>query len=148
MANFGARRPLLAEQDIALFGYSVKAGGIDPVEIDILHESRMAKFPFEDITNDVQAAAMRALQGLEKKVDHFLVHFDVDVINHAEFPAVDVGHDPGLTLAQAEEAVSIFSGSDKAVGLVVAEFNAARDSDGTMANALIDVVERAITARP
>ena len=119
LTRFGTRYPLLEEQDIALFGYSVQAGGIDPAEIDILH-------------------------GLEKKVKHLLVHFDVDVIHYDEFPAVDVGHRPGLTLAQAKEAVSVFTSSKKAVGLVVAEFNAARDTDGTMAEALIGIIEEAI----
>lgn len=147
LTRFGTRYPLLEEQDIALFGYSVQAGGIDPAEIDILRESRMAKFPFEEITDDVQAAAIRALHGLEKKVKHLLVHFDVDVIHYDEFPAVDVGHRPGLTLAQAKEAVSVFTSSKKAVGLVVAEFNAARDTDGTMAKALIDIIEEAVVAQ-
>lgn len=146
LTHFGARYPLLEEPNIALFGYSIQAGGIDPPEIDILRKSRMAKFPFEDVTHDAQAAAIRALHGLERNVDHFLVHFDVDVINHDEFPAVDVGHRPGLTLAQAKEAVDVFTGSDKSVGLVIAEFNAARDTDGMMAEALIGIIEDAITA--
>ena len=107
----------------------------------------MAKFPFEEITDDVQAAAVRALHGLEKKVEHFLVHFDVDVINYDEFPAVDVGHRPGLTLAQAKEAVGVFTSSKKSVGLVVAEFNAAHDTDGALAEALIDIIEEAIVSK-
>ena len=147
LTKFGVRYPLLEEQNIALFGYSVQAGGIDPAEIDILRESRIAQFPFEEVTDDVRAAAIRALYGLEKKVEHLLVHFDVDVINYDEFPAVDVGHRPGLTLAQAKEAVSVFTNSKKAVGLVVAEFNAARDTHGTMAEALIDIIEEAIVSQ-
>jgi arginase len=147
LTKFGARYPLLEEQDIALFGYSVQAGGIDPAEIDLLRESRMAKFPFEEVTADAHATAIRALHGLEKKVKHLLVHFDVDVIHYDEFPAVDVGHRPGLTLAQAKEAVSVFTRSEKAVGLVVAEFNAARDTDGAMAEALIDIIAEAIVSQ-
>lgn len=148
LTKFGGRYPLLEEQDIALFGYSTQAGGIDSAEIDFLRVSRMAKFPYEDVTDDVQTAAIRALHVLEKQAGHLLVHFDVDVINHDEFPAVDVGHRPGLTLAQAKQAVGVFTGSKKAVGLVVAEFNAARDADGTMAEALIDIIEEAIASKP
>jgi arginase len=144
LTKFGERHPLLGEQSIALFGYSIKAGGIDPDEIDILEESRMAKFPLEAVADDVQAAAIRSLHGLEKRTEHFLVHFDVDVIDYDEFPAVDVGHKPGLTLVQAKEAVAVFTGSDKAVGLVVAEFNAVRDTHGTLAKTLIDIIEQAI----
>lgn len=147
LTGFGARYPLLREENIALFGYSVQAGGIDPAEIDILRKSRMAKFPFEDVTDDVRGAATRALHVLERRVKHFLVHLDVDVINYDEFPAVDFGHRPGLTLAQAREAVRVFTSSKKAVGLVVAEFNAARDTDGTMVEALIGIIEEAITSQ-
>ncbi|MDH3552751.1 MAG: arginase family protein, partial [Gammaproteobacteria bacterium] len=121
LRQFGTRCPLLEEQQIALFGYSVQAGGIDPAEIDILRNTQMAKFPLEDIDADVQTAAIQALQELESKSDHILVHFDVDVVDYDDFPAVDVPHKPGLALAQAQEALGVFVGSRKSVGLVVTE---------------------------
>lgn len=148
LAGFGPRCPLLQEQDVLLFGYSVMAGGIDDVEIEFLEKSRMEKFPLEDVTDDVQGAADRALQVLQRRVAHFLVHFDVDVINYDEFPAVDFGHRPGLSLAQARQAVRVFASSRQAVGLVVAEFNAAGDNKGTLAETLIGVIEEAVAARP
>ena len=147
LRNFGSRCPLLEEQQIALFGYSVQAGGIDPVEIDILQNTRMAKFPLEEISADVQTAAIHALQGLESKAEHILVHFDVDVVDYDDFPAVDVPHRPGLALAQAQEALGIFVGSRKSVGLVVTEFNAALDGDGNLAEILIGTIEKAIATQ-
>jgi arginase len=141
LSHFGSRCPLLAEQQIALFGYSAQAGGIDPVEIDILRNTQMAKFPLEEIDADVQTAAIRALQELESKAEHILVHFDVDVVDYGDFPAVDVPHRPGLALAQAQEALRIFVGSRRSVGLVVTEFNAAHDVDGTLAEKLIGTIE-------
>jgi arginase family enzyme len=50
-------------------------------------------------------------------------------------------------LAQAREALGIFAGSPKAVGLVVAEFNADHDADGTLARALVDTIEGAMAKR-
>ncbi|MHC4783132.1 MAG: arginase family protein [Planctomycetota bacterium] len=141
LRHFGSRCPLLAEQQIALFGYSEQAGGIDPVEIDILQNTQMAKFPLEEIDADVQAAAIRALQELESKADHILVHFDVDVVDYGDFPAVDVPHTPGLALAEAQKALRIFVGSQRSVGLVVTEFNAAHDGDGNLAEKLISTIE-------
>ncbi|MDH3553274.1 MAG: arginase family protein [Gammaproteobacteria bacterium] len=135
---------MLEEQQIALFGYSVQAGGIDPVEIDILRNTQMAKFPLEDIDADVQTAAIQALQELESKSEHILVHFDVDVIDYDDFPAVDVPHKPGLALAQAQEALGVFVGSRKSVGLVVTEFNAAHDAGGNLAETLLGTIEQAI----
>lgn len=40
-----ARRPLLREEDVALFGYNVEAGWIDPPELARLERSSMLKFP-------------------------------------------------------------------------------------------------------
>lgn len=144
LRQFGSRCPLLGEQQIALFGYSAQAGGIDPVEIDILQNTQMAKFPLEEIDAGVQGAAIRALQELESKAEHILVHFDVDVVDYDDFPAVDVPHRPGLALAQTQEALGIFVGSRKSVGLVVTEFNAALDGDGDLAETLIGTIENAI----
>jgi arginase len=41
LARLGPRYPLMAEEDIALFGYNTEAGAIDAVEIEILQQSQM-----------------------------------------------------------------------------------------------------------
>jgi arginase len=41
LARVGPRYPLMAEEDIALFGYNTEAGAIDAVEIEILQQSQM-----------------------------------------------------------------------------------------------------------
>ena len=64
MSRFGSRYPLLEEQDITLFGYSTEAGGVDPVEIEPLEDTRMAKYPMEHVRAGVRAAATRALRAL------------------------------------------------------------------------------------
>jgi arginase family enzyme len=75
------------------------------------------------------------------------VHFDVDVVDYDDFPAVDVPHRPGLTLSQAMEGLGVFTGSPKAVGLVVAEFNADQDADGTLAQTLVGAISGAMATR-
>ncbi len=144
LSQFGSQSPLLEERNITLFGYSPEAGGIDPVEIEQLQETRMAKYPLDDIKADVRSSAERALRDLESRTEHFLVHFDVDVIDFDDFPAVDVPHRPGLTLKQAEEALTVFLGSRKTVGLVVTEFNAGMDSEGNFARRLTETIRTAL----
>jgi arginase len=143
LSRFGPRYPMLDERDITLFGYSTQAGGIDPVEMKLLEDTRMASYPLEEIKGGVRDAATKALRKLEDKVEHILVHFDVDVIDVDDFPAVDVPHDPGLSLSQVREALGVFLGSRKTVGLVVTEFNARRDSDGGLAVQLVDLIRQA-----
>lgn len=52
----------------------------------------MDMYPLEKVQNAAKNTAIKALQALESKVDHILIHFDVDVIDHDDFPAVDVPH--------------------------------------------------------
>ena len=147
LCHFGSRYPLLEEKNITLFGYSVQAGGLDPVEIELLKDTQMAKYPLEKIKDQVRTAATEALRELESKTEHILVHFDVDVVDFDDFPAVDVPHKPGLSLLQAQEALGVFLGSRKSMGLVVTEFNAGLDSGGKLARQLTDVIQAVVAKR-
>jgi len=144
LSRFGPRYPLLKERNVTLFGYSAQAGGIDPVEVELLEDTQMAKYPLEEIKDRARAAAARALRELESEVEHILVHFDVDVVDFDDFPAVDVPHRPGLSLLEAQEALGVFLGSRKVVGLVLTEFNAACDTDGKLAQQLNNAIQGAI----
>lgn len=143
MSRFGPRYPLLKERNVTLFGYSAQAGGIDPVEVELLEDTQMAKYPLEEIKDRTRAAAARALRELESEVEHIPVHFDVDVVDFYDYPAVDVPHKPGLSLLEAQEALGVFLGSRKVVGLVLTEFNAACDTDGKLAQQLNNAIQGA-----
>jgi arginase len=144
LSHFGPRHPLLEEPNVTLFGYSAQAGGIDPVEVKLLQDTRMAKYPLEAIADGVPAAAARALRELESRAEHILVHFDVDVVDFDDFPAVDVPHKPGLRMSEVREALGVFLGSHHVVGLVLTEFNAKCDSDGELALRLTDTIQYAM----
>lgn len=145
LSHFGSRHPLLDGRNVALFGYSTQAGGIDPIEKEQLKVTTMDKYPLEEVQNAAGEAATRALQALESKVDHILVHFDVDVIDHDDFPAVDVPHHPGLKFKAVQDALKVFLRNPKTIGLVVTEFNASRDSDGRLASRLAELISEAKT---
>lgn len=143
LCDFGSRRPLLEEDKITLFGYSFEAGGIDPVELERLKVAAMHRYPLADVIDDTSGAASRALKELEASGKHILVHFDVDVIDEGDFPVADVPHKPALRFEQVQQALRIFLGSPKTIGLVVTEFNADRDADGSLAGRLIDLIRTA-----
>lgn len=146
LSHFGSRYPLLNERDVALFGYSMRAGGIDPAEERLLERTVMAAHPLEGIKGRAGAAAAQALGELESRTEHVLIHFDVDVIDVHDLPAVDVPHSPGLSLSEAQEALSVFLGSPKVAGLVLTEFNAGRDPDGKLARRLNDMLRTALSS--
>ena len=141
LSHFGPRYPILDGRNITLFGYSAEAGGIDPIEKEHLKVTVMDKYPKEKVEIAAATTAAQALDALENKVDHILVHFDVDVIDHDDFPAVDVPHQPGLRLEQVQEALKVFLKSKKTIGLVVTEFNASQDENGELASQLVDLIQ-------
>ena len=144
LARIGSRCPLLPEEDVALFGYDAGSGWIDPLEIDALDRSRMAKYPLAQIREDAAAAASEALVALERRSDAILVHFDVDVM---DFPAVDVPHPQGLDAQSAFAALEVFAAAPTCAGVVVTELNTELDPDGTHVAVLVDGLVQALGAR-
>jgi arginase len=143
LAGIGPRRPLLAEENIALFGYDSGSGWIDPPELEVLERSGMAKYPLAEIRADPAAAASEALVGLGSRSDAILVHFDVDVM---DFPAVDVPHPRGLDAESAFSALEVFAAAPTCAALAVTEFNAELDPDGSHATGLVEGLVKALGA--
>jgi arginase len=144
LARAGPRYPLMAEEDIVLFGYNTEAGSIDAVEIEVLQHGQMIKYPVSQIRGKARESARDALSQLENKVDSILVHFDVDVIDFDDFPAADVPHTQGLSFDEAMSALDVFMASRKVVALVITEFNAHRDVEGMLARRLVEAVAKAL----
>jgi arginase len=147
LARVGPRYPLMSERDIVLFGYNIEAGAIDAVEIELLQQCQMMKYPVSQIRGKVKESAREALSQLENKSDSILVHFDVDVIDFDDFPAGDVPHYHGLSFDEAMSALSILIASRKFAALVITEFNADRDPDGTLAVRFVEAVAKALEER-
>ncbi len=85
LARLGPRYPLMAEEDIVLFGYNTEAGAIDAVEVEVLQQCQMIKYPVSQIRGKAKESAREAVSQLENKAGSILVHFDVDVIDFDDF---------------------------------------------------------------
>ncbi len=144
LAEIGPRRPLLSEEDIALFGYDAESGWIDPPELETLERSRMSKYALALVRADAVAAARDALLHLESRSDAILVHFDVDVM---DIPAVDVPHPDGLDPESTFAALRVFVTAPTCAGVVVTELNAKQDPDGFHAQRLVHGLVEALGAR-
>ena len=135
LAGLGPRTPLLSEEDIVLFGYDEESGSFDPPELEVLEHSRIAKYPLARVRPDPAAAARDALAYLENGPAAFLLHFDVDVTS---LSAADVHHPRGLDLGPAFAALKVFLASPACAAIVVTEFNAEKDKDGSDAARVVD----------
>ena len=60
------------------------------------------------------------------------------------FPLADVPHHHGLSFADAMSALEVFIARRKFAGLVITEFNADRDTDGTLARRFVDAVAKVL----
>ncbi|MBI3447314.1 MAG: arginase family protein [Acidobacteria bacterium] len=134
LASVGRRMPMLPEEKIAMFGYNVESGWIDPAEQDALGRSSMLKYPLARVREDAAGAAAEALGLLTRRCDGIVAHFDVDVM---EFAAADVPHPGGLAPDSAFAALRAFVGDARCAAIVVTEFNAERDPDGSLARELV-----------
>ncbi len=143
LALIGPEYPLLQESHLVYFGYNVSAGGIDPPELSALERSAALRFPVETVREDPIAAANKALEALEGRVERILVHFDLDV---ADTSAVDVAHSNGLALETTVEVLKVFMQSPKCAGLVVTEFNPVLDVDGSVARRLATHLAETLSA--
>ena len=147
LARVGPRYPLMAEENIVLFGYNADAGWIDVAETQVLAQCQMMTYPLAQIRGTVKELAKQALTQLESKADSILIHFDVDVIDFDDFPAADVPHYQALSFDEAMAALGVFIASRKLAGLVITEFNAERDADGMLADRFVDAVAKALAEK-
>ena len=105
--------------------------------------ARVAPHP-RDATPKTAAATAVAL--LESQCDHFLVHFDVDVIDFTDAPlSENTGRNQGLSFDQAFAALRVVLASDRLAALTITELNPDHGAEdgATLArfvNALVDAL--------
>jgi arginase len=146
LTHIGPRNPLMPEESIVLFGYNPQSGWIDAAEIEHLEHSQMVQYPVSQIRGRALDVAREALARLEEKEEQLLVHFDIDVIDFADFPAADTPHEHGLIFREAMEALQVFLSSPQFAGLVITEFNANRDPDSALAGRFVEALASALDA--
>ena len=139
LSRLGSRYPLLATNQVLLFGFDSEARWFGPVDRRRLEQSGMLAYPANYLRGRAPAIARHVLASFEHPQPRLLVHFDVDVIHFDDFPVADVPHHGALAFIEAFETLRVFVESTNFGGLIITEFNIDRDSDG-------EQVERFVTA--
>jgi len=136
--------PAVQPSHVALVGFRE----LDPGERAPLGELGLALPASAARKLGMRVTAALALEGVENSDGPVVVHLDVDVIDPAEMPAKDVmTPGPALSLAEVSDLVTALVASPRVVALEVAEYNPARDPEGTYARKLVDLVTRAVARR-
>ena len=147
LSHIGPRFPLLTEDKIVAFGYN--PAEMNEVEHEVLARHPMLSYPLARVQGRAREAAREALMQLEGRVERFMVHLDVDVIDFVDFPIADVPQiNAGLTFQEAMACLEVFVSSPQFAGLTIAEINPDHaDEEGTLATTFVANLVSVFTAK-
>jgi arginase len=135
LVRFWGEPPLIREPDIALFGVS----RLDPAEEEALGRLPIRRYLAVDVRRMGPAkAAEVAIERIHGGGNEFVLHFDVDAI--ADFQATNYPGTNGLRLEEVREALAVFARQKHLAAIEVTAYNPTKDSDGSGAKLVIDLL--------
>jgi arginase len=140
--------PIAQPGDTVVMGYRTDPDEGGPRETELVDERiQLVQAPAIK-RGDPERLGCYVAERLEAQAGHFWVHFDVDVFDQEEMPAVTYPLPDGLGWEHAEALLRPLVGSRRLVGLSVADFVPDKDADGRYARRLVDLVASLFTPRP
>ena len=132
LSEIGPRFPLLADQDIIFVG--TVGSELTRFERQTIERRGLRVISAGEVRADPGAAARRATAALLGRVDRFVVHFDLDVVDYVDFPFSDNPYrrNDGLLLTDAFAVVGELARQPGFTGLVVTEINPDHAVDAAM----------------
>jgi len=144
LVRFWSEAPLVREPDVTLYGIE----RLDPPEQEFLGKSPMRYILAADIQSKGSGRASHdALTQVHAEAREFVLHLDIDVIAVEEFPAVNVPGSGGMRFDDVRASFIEFVKHKNLLGLDVAQYNPDKDSDGSGAKKLVDLLVEALSAR-
>jgi arginase len=144
LVRFWGEPPLVREPDIALFGVN----RFDPPEEELLRRVPIRRYLAADIQRrGVAVAAQEALERIHGNTNEFVLHFDVDVISSEDFSATSFPGSGGLRWDEVREALEVFAAQKHLAAFEVTAYNPERDSDGSGAKRLVELLVAVLAAR-
>jgi len=142
LVRFWGEPPLVREPDLALFG----TARFDPPEEEYLGRSMLRRYAASDVARmGAAAAAKAAIERVHSNTHEFVLHLDVDVIDG--FAATNYPGTGGMRLEDVREALEVFVTQPHLAAIEVTAYNPAKDSDGSGAKAIIDLLEDVLKKR-
>jgi arginase len=142
LVRFWGEPPLVRDPDLVLFGVA----RLDPPEEEFLSRSTLRRYLASDVQRmGAAAAAGEAIERIHSKSNEFILHLDVDVI--ADFAATNYPGGGGLSLDEVREALMVFAQQKHLAAVDVTAYNPAKDSDGSGAKVILDLLAEVLAAR-
>ena len=144
LVRFWGEPPLVREPDTLIYGLQQ----VDPAEEEFLTRSPMRHMYAADIqSRGAASGAQYALGQLHADAREFMLHVDLDVIAQEEFSASNVPGSGGLSYNDVKDSLTEFAKHKNLLALDVAQYNPEKDSDGSGAKKIVDLLVEALAAR-
>jgi arginase len=122
LVGVGSRVPMIEPEQIVFFAWGPEQA--TEFEREVISRRAIATVPVDEVADDPEGAATRALQMIEGRCDRLLVHFDVDVIDFTDVPlSENWGRNEGLSFGDAQRAFAKLVTSPRLAGLTISELN-------------------------
>jgi arginase len=146
LTNIGGLKPYVEDGNVVHIGQRDAAETAEYGSQDIA-ETAIKRFDLEYIrTTGIEQAGDQIVQHLETlPIDGFWIHWDTDVIDDAENPAVDYRLPGGLSFPEAAHLLKRLVETGKAAGMSVTIFNPLLDTTGSIAVKIVDCLAEALT---
>jgi arginase len=118
----GGSAPLLEPEQVLLFAQSPRhATRFERAEIERL---RLTRIPVDDVRDDPQRAARRALDHLASRSDRYVIHLDVDIVDFTDAPLSEhPSRNTGLKLPEMLSALRVLASDPGLIAITLTELN-------------------------
>jgi arginase len=141
LVDLGVGPPPIAEPgDVVVMGHRADPDEGGPREVDLVDERIQLVEASAIRRGDPERLGRFVAERLEAQSGHFWLHFDVDVFDEEEMPAVTYPLPDGLGWEHVEALLRPLVRSRRLVGLSVTDFVPDKDPDGGHARRLVDLV--------
>ena len=141
LARMEGQAPLVRPGRLALLGVE----RLDPQEVPVFEALPSLRIGAPEIRRDGAAAVAReALRRISEQGGPFYVHFDVDVVDCAEIPAVDFPAPGGISGDEAGLLIAGMAAREGFLGIEVTSFNPDRDPGGGAAVRVAEILGAAL----
>jgi arginase family enzyme len=148
LVDFVGPPPIAEPGDVVVMGHRADPEEGGPREVDLVDERiQLVEAPAIK-RGDPERLGRYVAERLETQSGRFWLHFDVDVFDQEEMPAVTYPLPDGLGWDHIEALLRPLVRSRRLVGLSVADFVPDRDPDGRHARRLVELIADLFAPQP
>jgi arginase len=142
LVDMAGPAPMVDPGDVVVMGHRPDPEDASPREDDLVDERTQLVEARAVRSGDPERLGRYVAGRLEAQAGRLWVHFDADVFDEGEMPAVTYAQPGGLTWAQVEVLLGPLVSSPALVGISIADFEPDKDPDGHNARRVVDLVAR------